>query len=193
MEYADHTIREFLSSVASEHVAPAGGTVAAVGGAFGTALCEMACIHTIETDGYADVVPELDGIETDLRRQRSHLLTLAEADASVVADSFASTADVPGETGMKRSVGVPLTIAEACSTVLELGATVTERCARSVVADARVGLVLVHAAIRAAVLVVRTNLERVSDAEFARRIDARLSAVTASSEAAFQRVDLHHG
>lgn len=187
MEHADRTIREFLSSVASANVAPAGGTVAAFVGASGAALCEMACIHTIRREEYAHVVPELDGIETDLRRTRSRLLTLAETDANVVAESFASSADGAGTREMKRAVGVPLTIAESCLAVLEEGALVTERCAETVGADARVGILLAHGAFHAAAFMVRTNLKRVSDPAFTRQIADRLSDVQESSEAALER------
>lgn len=50
MNFADQTISEFLEDVAATTVTPSGGAVAAIGGAFGAALCEMVCIHTIKNN-----------------------------------------------------------------------------------------------------------------------------------------------
>jgi formiminotetrahydrofolate cyclodeaminase len=68
-------IDRFLDGIASENVTPAGGTATAVVGAIGVSLCEMVCIHA-DADG--DATADLTDVRDDLRRQRGHLLDLAE-------------------------------------------------------------------------------------------------------------------
>lgn len=166
-------IDRFLSEIASENVAPAGGTATAVVGAIGTSLCEMVCIHTVESDAKS----ELAGVREDLRRQRGHLLDLAEADASVVDDLFAGAGGETDESGMKRAIGVPLTIAESCLAVLELAVEVTATGNRTAVADAATGVVLTHAALGAALVAVRSNLGRISDPSFVSEIELRVAEI----------------
>lgn len=164
----------FLSAIASENVTPAGGTATAVVGAVGASLCEMVCIHTVEA---ATGSTELTRMREDLQRQRDHLLDLAEADASVVDDLFGGAGGDPDESGVKRSIGVPLTIAESCLTVLELGIEVTATGNRTAVADAATGVVLTHAALRAALFTVRSNLSRSADPSFVAEIERRVDEI----------------
>ncbi|WP_348533021.1 cyclodeaminase/cyclohydrolase family protein [Halolamina sediminis] len=58
--YRALTTERFLADVASDRAAPAGVSAAAVTGALGAALCEMACIHTLEvTASSSDSPPQL--------------------------------------------------------------------------------------------------------------------------------------
>lgn len=118
MNGGDQSLDEFLSSIASERVTPAGGSATAVVGAIGAALCEMVCIHTVENNEDEAVAPDLAAVRDRLRRERSNLLGLAETDAQVVADLFPASDGGLDQTALKQSIGVPLTIAEACLNVL---------------------------------------------------------------------------
>jgi len=182
-------IDRFLSEIASENVTPAGGTATAVVGAVGTSLCEMVCIHTVESD--AGAAAELAEVGEELRRERGHLLGLAEADASVVDDLFAGAGGEPDESGIKRSVGVPLTIAESCLIVLELGADVTATGNRTAVADAATGVVLTHAALRAALLTVRSNLSWSTDPSFVAETERRVAEIETQANDAYDRAMRH--
>ena len=84
MTFADQPIGEFLDAVASEQVTPSGGAVAPVGGAMGAALCEMVCIHTVDTDGSETAADELIDVGGALADQRERLLDLADEDAAAV-------------------------------------------------------------------------------------------------------------
>ncbi|MFB6295243.1 MAG: cyclodeaminase/cyclohydrolase family protein [Halobacteriales archaeon] len=190
MDPSDQTLDEFLSSTASERVAPAGGTASAVVGATGAALCEMVCIHTIGNDESAqgDVADARD----ELRRVRERLLDLADADARTVSDLFPAD-DGPDESTLKRSIGVPLAIADACLTVLELAATVAADGTRTAVVDAGTGVFLARSALRASVFTARSNLALVSDPSFVARIERRTAAIERdaeeASEQAMQRIE----
>jgi formiminotetrahydrofolate cyclodeaminase len=163
MTYADDSIDDFLSAVASESVTPAGGTTAAVVGATGAALCEMVCLHSSD---------------------------VADADADAVATLLAAqpTDDAGATPEAKRATGVPLAIAEACSAVLDHAPAVTEVGSPVAVPDAVTGAVLARAAVRAAVFTVRHNADRSTTSAFADEMVRRTAAVERDAERACEWV-----
>ncbi|WP_165875259.1 cyclodeaminase/cyclohydrolase family protein [Natrarchaeobius chitinivorans] len=180
MSYETTTLDTFLSEIASQQVAPAGGSSAAVVGAIGTSLCEMTCIHTIGKDGYSDVESELRSTRSTLTTCRGQLLQLANLDATVVEELL----EAPGENRqrkMKRSIGVPLTIAQACLTVLESATVVTAKGSDPALTDAIAGILFVDAALEAAVLTVRTNLEYITDTDFIEKIERTLRRIESTA------------
>ena len=188
MDYRTATIDEFLASIASENVSPAGGTAAAVAGAIGTSLCEMVCIHTTEHEEYASAAADMAEIRDELRRQREHLLDLATRDATVVDELFSTTTDGTDQSAIKRSVGVPLAIAVACGTVLDLAVEITARGNRNALPDAGTGVFLVRAALRASAFTVRENLDHVTDQSFRDDVEQRITRVESRADDAHERV-----
>ncbi|MFC4360573.1 cyclodeaminase/cyclohydrolase family protein [Halobium salinum] len=189
MSYGDESIDDFLDSVASQKVTPAGGTAGALVGAIGTALCEMVCIHTVGGDEHGDGADELAEVRKDLQSQREFLLELSNRDAEVVDDLFGANRDETDRSvTMKRATGVPLTIAEACLSVLEQAAVVTEKGNRNAAPDAGTGSFFVHSALRASVFTVRTNLNHLSDPAFTEQMETQAADIERSADIAFERV-----
>jgi len=175
-------------------VTPAGGTAAAVGGAVGTALCEMACLHTIGKDGYADVEAEMVELREEFRTRRERLLDLADRDAAAVDDLFdASREDADRTVAMKRATGVPLAIAEACLPVLEGAGVVAEKGNANAVPDAVTGAFLVRAALEACVATVRSNLDPIPDPSFVEEVAARAADLERAAAVEFERVTTNAG
>lgn len=202
MKYADQSIAAFLENVASERVIPAGGSAAAVSGAVGASLCEMVCIHTVGAgDGVERANEEtpdseaLTDVGDDLRRQRTRLLELADADATAV-ESLLSTAAEKSATGEKgetasaqrRATGVPLAIAETCLAVLENAAVVTEAGKSNTIPDAVTGAFLVRAALQSALFIVRSNVDGLEDRDFAEEVTGRAAEIEASAERTWERI-----
>lgn len=189
MSYGDQPIGDFLESVASSEVTPAGGTTAALVGALGTALCEMVCLHTVGKDGYADVEEEMAERQDELGNRRRVLLELADRDAAVVDELLAARRDEADRTAaLKKATGVPLAVAETCLLVLEQATVVTEAGYGNAVPDAGTGSFLVHAALEASVFTVRTNVELVSDPAFSAEMETRAAEIERSAEVEFERV-----
>lgn len=182
---------DFLDSIASGTVAPAGGTATAVVGATGASLCEMVCVHTLGNEEYADVAEAMAALRDDLHRQREHLLDLAEADATVVDELFSSADGETGEFAIKRSIGVPLTIAIACGNILELAVDVAATGTRNALPDARTGVTLTRAALRAAIFTARSNVDLVSDQSFVADIDERTTSLETRADVAHEQVLRH--
>ena len=120
--------------------------------------------------------------------QRDHLLTLADADAEAVDALLAATEAVEStrERRSKRAIGVPLTIAESCLTILDEAPTVVTQGTASAVPDAITGAYLTHAAGLAAVFTVRTNLDAAGDPEFETQIGDRAAETERAIDAAFE-------
>lgn len=188
MNYRTPTIEEFLTRIASETVTPAGGTAVAVVGAIGTSLLEMVCVHTLENEDAGAVTADIADVRAGLHDQRAHLLDLAAADADVVEELFASPTGATASTEIKRSIGVPLTIATACANVLELARTVAAKGNPNAIADARTGLSLVHAAHGAAVRIARSNLDHVADRSFEDEIERRIARTESRAGEAHETV-----
>jgi len=184
MDYPNRRLDGLLSEVASASVTPAGGTAGAVVGAIGTACCEMVCIHLETADAAVDA--DLAARREELVAQRARMLTLAEADAEVVDELFA-TAGADRST-VKRSVGVPLSLAETCVEALETAAAVTGSADRPVVADAATGSYFLHAALRSALFTARNNLEYVDEASFVEDAERRTADLEASADRALKGV-----
>ena len=183
MEYATRPLSELFADIASLSVAPAGGTAGAVVAATGTALCEMACIHLRAADAPADV--DLVELEAELEGHRERLLTLGSADAAVVEALFGSDGEA-GHSARKRSVGVPLALAESCLAALEAAAAVTGASDRPVVADAVTGAYFLEAALRSAVATARGNLASVDEQSFRAATERRLSELETSADRVFR-------
>jgi len=191
MDYRTDTLDEFLDNIASETVAPAGGTAAAVVGATGASLCEMVCIHTVQSDEDAGATEEMAALGDDLHRQREHLLDLADADATVVDELFTTADGEIDQFTVKRSIGIPLTVAVACKTVLELAVEVTATGVETALPDAGTGATLVRSALQSAVFTAQTNVHWVSDQSFVDEITERTADLETRGDEAHEQVLRH--
>ena len=189
MDPGDRPIGAFLDDIASARVTPAGGTAGAVVGAIGTACCEMVCIHLEAAEADADgTLTELRG---EFETRRTALLALAAADAEVVADLFGARTDAVDGTTVKRSVGVPLSVAEACLHTLEGAATVAGVSDRPVLADAATGAYLASGALQAALFTVRVNVAEVDDEAFVAETRRRATTVETAADEAVEATIRH--
>ncbi|UWG50811.1 Formiminotetrahydrofolate cyclodeaminase [Halalkaliarchaeum sp. AArc-CO] len=193
MNYAEEPIGEFLEAVASERVVPAGGTAAAIVGAAGAALCEMTCIHaehapverpTAETELLAEA-------RAELRRSRVRLLQLGDADAEAIEAlrSVVRGADTDSEettTEERRATGVPLTIAEACLSVLEAAEVAVELGAENATPDAVTGVLLAESALESALYIVRHNTADLENDSFAGTVRNRAAEIDTKADYAVE-------
>jgi len=187
MTYRTQSIEGFLSAVASERVAPAGGSVSAIVGAAGAALCEMVCIHTVNRKG-VESARELAEIGDGLRHRRDGLLALADGDAAAMEALLGLEGDDPGLREAKRATGVPLAVAEGCLEVVEVAIVVAERGNPNAAPDAVTGALLADAALRASTETVRSNLDGVDDEAFVGEIRRRAAAAERDAESAIDRL-----
>jgi formiminotetrahydrofolate cyclodeaminase len=173
---ASWNLAPFLEAVASNRVAPAGGSVVGVVGAAGTSLVEMAAIHTLEHRPDEN----LEVAHSTLAHQRDTLQSLATADARVVEDLFGGEGTGVEASLLDRATGIPLTMVEACTNALEAAQAVAELVVDSVRPDLVTGITFVVAAARTATWIVRSNFESIDEEARVQALEERVEELLAT-------------
>ena len=186
MDLETQTVTEFLDAVASERVAPAGGSVVALAGASGAALVEKAVVHTLE-NGQADssVLEDLRIANSTLEDYRSTLVSLASSDAASVDALFAGDSEQLDQTLLKRATGIPLSIAKTCTGVLSTALEIVTAVGPNVAPDLYSGLYLAYSASVAAIRTVEHNLSLIDAPSVRSDFQTRLEAVISDLRRAF--------
>jgi len=174
----ERSIESFLDQLASSAPTPGGGSVAALSGALGTALISMVCNLTIGKEKYADVQDEIAAILQNSEILRKKLTELVEEDVAVYTE-LSQTMKMPRDTqeqknvraramdkALKAATDVPLRVAEACASVMELCRPAAEKGNINAISDVGVGILLAEAGLRSAALNVLINLGWIKDEKF---------------------------
>lgn len=165
----------YLAELASGNPMPGGGSAVGVAGAMGAALAEMVCNLTVGRRAYADAEDALRQARGRAGELRTRFLALAADDAVAYGQYIAAT-KLPKGNDAARAVrqaalqdalvvaaDVPLAVAEACLDLLDVLAPIAAQGNRHAVSDATVGALLAEAALRGALLNVRTNAQMMTD------------------------------
>lgn len=153
------SLQGYLDALGARTPAPASGSGAAVTGAIGAALAELAARFSDERAA-ADRLVEL----------RTRLLELAHEDAAAYTD-FMRTRSAEDR---DRTIDVPLAIAETAAEAASLARVLVEGGNPRVAGDAEAGFELSLAAARVGARLVEINLDGAGDARLDR---ARAAAV----------------
>ena len=171
-------VRSFLDELASSAPAPGGGSVAALAGALGAALISMVNNLTIGKEKYAGVQDDISALLKKSESLRKKLADLLEEDVAVYT-KLSQTMKMPRDTeeqkaarakamdkDLKAAADVPLRVAEACVSVMELCRPVAEKGNVNAVSDVGVGILMAEAGLRSAALNVLINLGWIKDAQY---------------------------
>jgi methenyltetrahydrofolate cyclohydrolase len=153
------SLRPYLDALGARTPAPASGSGAAVTGAIGAALAELAARFSDEREA-ADRLVEL----------RTRLVELADEDAEAYT-AFMRTRSAEDR---DRTIDVPLAIAEAAAEVSSLARALVEGGNPRVAGDAEAGFELAATAARVGARLVEINVREADDPRLAR---ARAAAV----------------
>lgn len=190
MSFSDITIREFLDQLATPSPAPGGGSAAALSGALGAALLAMVCRLTVGRRNYEQVSTELEAIIPRVEEKRRLLLKLIDADATAYARVIAKY-QLPKDTeeqkavrvrevqgALKEAADVPLQIAVACASVLDMVLPVAAKGNKNAESDAGAAALLAEAGLRAAAMNVEINLTLIKDQAYVKEMRNRLEPLT---------------
>jgi len=171
-------IASFLDQLASSAPTPGGGSVAALSGTLGAALISMVSNLTVGKEKYADVQDEIAVMLQNSETLRRKLTELVEEDIAVYTE-LSQTMKMPRDTkeqknirtksmdkALKAATDVPLRVAEACVSVMELCRSAAEKGNANVISDVGVGILLAEAGLRSAALNVLVNLGWIKDEKF---------------------------
>lgn len=181
-------IGSFLNQLASSAPTPGGGSVAAFCGALGAALISMVSNLTVGKEKYAGVQDEIAAILHNSETLRKKLTDLVEEDVAVYTE-LSRTMKMPRDTeeqkkvrtmamdkALKAATDVPLRVAEACVSVMELCRPAAENGNVNAISDVGVGILLAEAGLRSAALNVLINLGLIKDEKFVSESREKLNA-----------------
>lgn len=156
------SLQNYLDALGERTPAPASGSGAAVVGAIGAALAELAARFSDERE-----------IAERLVDLRARLLELGDQDSAAYTDFMRTKSDVDRD----RTIDVPLAIAEAAAEVAGLARTLVEGGNPRVAGDAEASYILAGAAAAVCARLVEINLTASADP----RLERARAAVAAAS------------
>ncbi|MCJ7507339.1 MAG: glutamate formimidoyltransferase [candidate division Zixibacteria bacterium] len=191
---------DFMCEVASSSPAPGGGSVAAISGSLGAALCSMVCRLTIGKKKYAEFEEELKGVlekSENLLKELKELVTKDAESFNAVMDarklSQRDEEEIARRTNTiqeatKRAALVPIEVMEKSLEVLSLSRIVAEKGNPNAVSDAGVSALMAKAAMEGAYLNVRINLPSIEDREFVASTKEKADKIRQDAEILIQEV-----
>ncbi len=196
----DLSVATYLEQLARAAPVPGGGGVAALGGATAAALVSMVCNLTIRMARHADVEDGMRDLLDRAEALRHELQELAEADVAA-SNRLLASYELPRTTesdiairrdaiqsSRRRVTEVPLRTARAAAAVVGLCLGAAERGNPAAVDDVGGAALYAHAAIRAALLHVESNLRALEDTLYVRQVRAEVARLTDGLEGEAARI-----
>jgi glutamate formiminotransferase len=165
------TVRPFVERVASSEPVPGGGSVAALAGALGAALGQMAIRITKDKKSHAQYADKFADALDRLAPYTSALLELIDADSEAYGRVMAAY-KLPKESddreraiqdGLIRATEIPSRTANCAAEALTVLEELRAIIHINVAADLQVGMQMLRSALRGAIANMRTNLTDIKD------------------------------
>mgnify|MGYP001827101706 CR=1 FL=1 len=163
------TVQEFADETSRDSPAPGGGSVAAMAGGMAAALAAMVANLPHPKSAFREVRDELETIAIRAQELKKQLLDAIDEDTwSFQALMEANRAGGPDKeqavhAATLGAARVPLAVAETCPEVVELCGRARELGLKASASDAGVGAGMAAAAVLAAAMNVRINLQGLED------------------------------
>lgn len=185
----DLTIREFLERVASGEPIPGGGSVAALAAGLSAALSGMVARLTVGKKGDPILDQKMAGVADRAAQLQKKLVQDVDNDSEAYAgvmrsyrmakgtEDERSARSVAIEDALKEAARVPLSVAEAGQTLLDLAGTVVTEGSSSAMTDGLVAALMARSAVIGALYNVRVNLLSIKDPAFRDEMVRRVGAL----------------
>lgn len=173
--FAQSTLEEFLSRLASGTPTPGGGSAAALAGSLSAALIQMVADLSLAKEALRPHHAALAVMRDRAATLRGELLTLVDRDAQAY-DGVMAAIRMPKATpaeiaARKEALGranvaateIPLQAAESCATLMGLARDLAARGNRNALSDAGTAVLLAEAGLRSALMNVLINLPGLPD------------------------------
>jgi formiminotetrahydrofolate cyclodeaminase len=204
MKLAEMKINEFLKLLASKEAAPGGGTVSALLGASGTALCSMIANLTVGREKFKDKEPLMEDILNRSQKIQDALESLIDEDTDAfneVSKAFKLPKDTNEQKAarkdavqqaLKHATLVPFKTMEYSVAALKLFDSAAGNTNPTAASDNGVGILCLKSALHGAWMNVRINLNSISDQDFFNEIEEKSTALlnegTALADSLYERV-----
>ncbi len=186
MTFANMSLKEFNSKLASDSPTPGGGSVAGLSAALGASLASM--VVNLTKEG------ELDKFEDDLQDHIDFALELIDKDAlsfNKVMDAFKMNKDTE-EAAVKRKEAIQSALYEASLTpmetiklakdILEITKEVAKKGNKNAISDAGVAALMALASVKSAAYNVYINTGSLNDESKTKRLEEKTEKLVNESE-----------
>lgn len=181
------TINEFVNKVAGDSATPGGGSVAALAGSLGAALCAMVAGLTLGRKRYQDVWKGMERIRDSADELAKRLQELVDEDTEAYNRVMAAYR-MPKEEedqkaarhqaiqdATKQAARVPMETLKSLAELVDLVGETLDKGNPNCLADAGVAAQLIRAAAMGAAYNVRINLSGIVDEEFSSRLEREVA------------------
>ena len=185
----DLKINDFNDLLASDAMAPGGGSTAALYGALAASLAAMVANLTHGKKGYTEHNDEMDHISVEGQGHKEFFLAAVDRDTEAF-DAMIAARRLPKDTeeaeaaraeameeAQKQVTLVPFEVVERCLPVLDLIEAVAARGNQNSLSDAGVAALSVGTACDGAAMNVRINLADITDKAWAADINSRTAEI----------------
>ncbi len=175
---ASMNVDELVHEVSRDSSTPGGGSIAALSGSLGAALCSMVCNLSTGGRGTEDVDPILMPVADGVQELKQRLLEAVDEDTRAF-DAYMEAKQMPRSTkeqrdkrkramdkGLKHAVQVPLDTAKMSAEVIELMLDAAEHGKKGALSDATVGAQMAYAGVVGGIANVKINLADMKDQEY---------------------------
>jgi formiminotetrahydrofolate cyclodeaminase len=167
------TLRPFVDQVAAATPVPGGGSVAALAGALGASLGQMAIRITKDKKDYAQHAERYNDALDRLAPYAATLLELVDADSEafgLVLAAYKLPKGTPEreegvQKGLLRATEIPSRVANCAAEALKVLEDLRAIIHINVASDLQVGIQMLRSSLRGAIANMRTNLTEVKDSE----------------------------
>ncbi|MCF8242972.1 MAG: cyclodeaminase/cyclohydrolase family protein, partial [Melioribacteraceae bacterium] len=171
-------LNDFVDEVSRESPAPGGGSIAALAGALGAALCSMVSNLTSNTRGSEEVDRILNEAAVECQEIKNALAKAIDDDTNAF-NAFMDAKRLPNKTteekqlrqqamldGLKQAVMVPLNTAKLSLKAIEIADKVARNGNPNSVTDVGVGATAAYTGVIGGIYNVLINLKTIKDEEF---------------------------
>ncbi|KQC13716.1 MAG: formiminotransferase-cyclodeaminase [Desulfuromonas sp. SDB] len=181
-ELASLEVHQFVDEVASDSVAPGGGSVSALLNSIGAGLTSMVCNITYGHKKFPQVKPDMEKIGVEAQQIKDRAVALIDKDTEafnlIIAarrnpkstDEEKQIREKAIEDATKKAAEVPL---ETCKTgweALKLIKQAADLINPNSISDAGVGCLCAYAGVEGAYLNVLINIQSIEDSEFVEKV-----------------------
>lgn len=186
MKLIDLKVKEFVDVLASDAPAPGGGSVAALMGSLGAALCAMV-MNLTKGDKFTAVQDEVAAYSEEATNLQKFFVSAIDADTDAFTQIMAAfkMPKATDEEKKARSAAIqkatkdatllPLDVAEHCLPVIKLAKKVLAVGNPNAASDAKVAIVCSHAAFYSAIYNVEINVGSIKDEAFVAEVTGKVS------------------
>jgi formiminotetrahydrofolate cyclodeaminase len=197
MKLTELSLKEFLVTLSDASPAPGGGSVSALVGALGAALCAMVARLTLGKEKYRGAWKEMEHLRDQADYLSSRLLELVEEDTAAydrVIEAFRIPKEETGrhdaiQSATKEAASVPMETLRAVAGLVDLVKTALAQGNPNCLTDAGVSLQLVRAAANGAAYNVRINLSGIQDRDFKSKLASETSELLSRIEKSLKEME----